>query len=66
MMTNRMPARSDLTPDEFSSLNEIAATGFHSRAIPVRRITRLVQLGLIQEIMGGLMITPMGRMVARR
>jgi len=65
-MMDRMPTRSDLTADEFSSLSEIAETGFRSRAIPIARIARLVRLGLIQEIMGGLMITPMGRIIARR
>jgi hypothetical protein len=61
---DRMPTRSDLTIEEFSSLCEIA-NGFRSRTIPVDRVARLVQLGLIQAIMGGLLITPMGRIVAR-
>ncbi len=62
---NRLPTQSDLTPAELASLYEIA-TGFRSRAIPPARIARLVELGLIQEVMGGLMITPTGRIVARR
>jgi len=63
---NRMPARSDLTTVEFSSLCEIA-TGFcSSRTISAARISRLIELGLIQKVMGGLMITPTGRIVARR
>jgi hypothetical protein len=62
---DRIPTQSDLTPAEFSSLREIS-NGFRSRAIPALRITRLVQLGLIQEVMGGLMITPAGRIVTGR
>jgi hypothetical protein len=64
-LMDRIPTQNDLTPIELSSLCEIAH-GFRSRAIPVVRIARLVQLGLIQEVMGGLMITPAGRIVARR
>jgi hypothetical protein len=39
--------------------------GFTCATIPKTHEVRLVELGLIQAIMGGLMITPMGRMVAR-
>ena len=35
------------------------------RTIPAAHQTKLVQLGLIQATMGGLMATPAGRMVAR-
>lgn len=62
---NVIPRASDLTAVEFSSLREIAK-GFRSRTIPKGRVARLVQLGLIQEIMGGLMITPAGRIVSRQ
>ena len=62
---NRIPTQSDLTDIELTSLFEIAG-GFRSRMIPVARIKRLVELGLIQEVMGGLMITPTGRIVAKR
>jgi hypothetical protein len=61
----RLPTQSDLTVPELSSLYEIAP-GFCGRRIPEAHITRLVQLGLIREAMGGLMITPTGRIVARR
>lgn len=61
---NRIPGRSDLTAAEFSSLCQVAK-GFMSRTLPPGHISRLVQLGLIQDIMGGLMPTPAGRMVAR-
>jgi hypothetical protein len=61
---NRIPTRSDLTDAEFSALREVS-TGFMSRTIPLARRARLVELGLIQEVMGGLMATPAGRIVAR-
>ena len=61
---NRIPTRSDLTALEFSALREIS-TGFMSRTIPKDRRARLVELGLIQEVMGGLMATPAGRIVSR-
>ena len=61
---NRMPTRSDLTLAEHSSLC-LVAKGFMSRAIAPAHRTRLVQLGLIQDAMGGLMPTPAGRIVAR-
>ena len=61
---NRIPTKSDLTDLEFSALREVSA-GFMSRTIPKSRRARLVELGLIQEVMGGLMATPAGRIVAR-
>lgn len=61
---NKIPAQADLTSAERTSLFEIAR-GFSSRTLPAARIARLVQLGLIQEVMGGLMITPAGGIVAR-
>ena len=61
---NRIPGRDDLTPAEFASLC-LVAKGFMGRTIPVSARKRLVELGLIQDMMGGLMPTPAGRMVAR-
>ena len=61
---NRIPTKSDLTALESSALREVS-TGFMSRTIPKGRRARLVELGLIQEVMGGLMATPAGRIVAR-
>jgi hypothetical protein len=61
---NRIPTKSDLTDLEFAALREVS-TGFMSRTIPKGRRARLVELGLIQEVMGGLMATPAGRIVAR-
>jgi hypothetical protein len=49
---------------EYSSLC-LVAKGFMTRTIsPAHRI-RLVELGLIQERMGGLLPTPAGTLVAR-
>ena len=62
---NRMPNRSDLTEDEYSSLR-LVAKGFMTRTIPSAHRLRLVQLGLIHDAMGGLMPTPAGTIVARR
>jgi hypothetical protein len=64
MNMNRMPTRSDLTVAEYSSLR-LVAKGFMTRTIPSAHRTRLVQLGLIQDRMGGLMPTPAGTIVAR-
>jgi hypothetical protein len=58
-----MPSRSDLTAAEYSSLR-LVAKGFMTRTIPSAHRTRLVELGLIQDRMGGLMPTPAGIMVA--
>ena len=60
---SRMPSRSDLTAAEYSSLR-LVAKGFMTRTIPSAHQTRLVELGLIQDRMGGLMPTPAGIMVA--
>jgi hypothetical protein len=62
---NRIPSRSDLTAAEYVSLC-LVAKGFMSRTIPSAHRLRLVELGLIQDRMGGLMPTPAGTMVARK
>ncbi len=53
---DRIPTRSDLTTVEHSSLC-LVANGFMSRAISPAHRTRLVQLGLIREAMGGLIVS---------
>jgi hypothetical protein len=63
-MMNRLPGRDELTPSEFSSLC-LVSKGFMGRTIPASDRKRLVELRLIQDIMGGLMATPAGRMVSR-
>jgi hypothetical protein len=64
MNMDRMPNVGDLTLPELSSLR-LVARGFMSRTIPKAHETRLIQLGLIRSLMGGLLATPMGRMVGR-
>ena len=59
-----MPTAADLTSAEYFALRQVAK-GFISRTISKAHQARLVELGLIQSLMGGLMITPAGRMVAR-
>ena len=62
----RIPNRGDVTPDELTSLRMVVDCSFISTgAIPALRRARLLQLGLIQNGMGGLMPTPAGRIVAR-
>jgi hypothetical protein len=63
-MMNRLPIAADLTPREHSSLL-LVARGFMSKTIPKVHQARLIELGLIQCLMGGLIATPAGRMVAR-
>jgi len=64
MNLDRIPNVGDLTPTELSSLR-LVARGFMSRTIPKAHETRLIELGLIRSLMGGLMATPAGRMVGR-
>ncbi len=61
---DRLPNAADLTAPELSSLR-LVSRGFMGRTIPKAHQVRLLQLGLIQSLMGGLMATPAGRMVAR-
>ena len=61
---DRLPNAADLTSAEFASL-VLVSRGFSLRTIPRVHEARLVELGLIQSMMGGLIITPIGRMVAR-
>jgi len=65
-MMNRIPTALDLTLQEFVSLRNIVIRSFtptHQVAAPDKE--RLLELGLIQTGMGGLMPTPAGRIVAR-
>jgi hypothetical protein len=62
----RIPTALDLTLQEFVSLRSIVIRSFtptHQVAAPDKE--RLLELGLIQIGMGGLMPTPAGRIVAR-
>jgi hypothetical protein len=63
---DRIPNRGDLTSDEMTALRLIVAHSFMSAgSMPKARRARLIELGLIQSGMGGLMPTPTGRIVAR-
>jgi hypothetical protein len=62
----RIPTALDLTLQEFVSLRNIVIRSFtptYQVAAPDKE--RLLELGLIQTGMGGLMPTPAGRIVAR-
>jgi hypothetical protein len=61
---DRLPNAGDLTSPEFMSLC-LVARGFMSKTIPKAHQARLIELGLIRDILGGLMATPAGHMVAR-
>jgi hypothetical protein len=62
----RIPRASDLTVSELLSLREIVAGNFTSTGtVSLANRTKLLELGLIQSAMGGLMATPSGRIVAR-
>jgi len=62
---NRFPGANELSSAEFSSLLLVAPGFISSGAISKAHQVRLVQLGLIQRALGGLLPTPAGRMVAR-
>ncbi len=63
----RMPTSADLSDSELASLRDIVARSFITvGSVNKLRRMRLLELGLIQSAMGGLMPTPAGRMVARR
>ncbi|HEY4123458.1 MAG TPA: hypothetical protein VGM36_02525 [Rhizomicrobium sp.] len=63
---DRIPRATDLTLPEMMCLREIVIGNFTSMAtVSVANRKRLIELGLIQSAMGGLMATPAGRMVAR-
>ena len=62
----RIPSAMELSPGEWTTLRSLVAHNF----TPVRQIdrghkVRLMELGLIQLGMGGLIVTPAGRIVAR-
>ena len=61
---DRMPTAADLTSSEYASLR-LVTRGFMGKTIPKAHQARLIELGLIQSLMGGLMATPAGRMVGR-
>jgi hypothetical protein len=65
-MMDRIPSAAELSRDEMISLRAVVARSF----IPATHINphqraRLLQLGLVQSGMGGLMPTPAGKIVSR-
>jgi hypothetical protein len=63
----RIPRSRELTPDEMTSLRSVVASSFTPRGHISRLLQkRLIDLGLVQCAMGGLLPTPAGRILARR
>jgi hypothetical protein len=63
---DRIPSAADLSRDELTSLRTIVARSFiPGGQINKEQRARLLQLGLIQSALGGLMPTPAGRIVSR-
>jgi hypothetical protein len=63
---DRIPNASDITHEEMKSLRLIVAHNFMSKSVlNAEHRARLIELGLIQTGMGGLMPTPAGRIAAR-
>ena len=63
---NRIPSASDLTVGEWASLRDIVLRSFTPRGqVGASDRKRLLELGLIQYGMGGVMPTPAGHIVAR-
>lgn len=66
MPMQRIPTALELSTDEFLSMREIVARSFiPANQIGQRTKARLIELGLVQKALGGLMATPAGRIVAR-
>ena len=63
---DRLPNAADLTASELKSLRSIVTRSFTPRGQVGRlEILRLLELGLIQDALGGLMPTPAGRIASR-
>jgi len=64
---DRVPRAHELTSDEMASLRRVVANSFTpSGHVNQLQQKHLIELGLIQCRMGGLMPTPTGRIVSRR
>ena len=62
----RIPTALELSTDELLSMREIVARSFTpANQIGLMTRRRLMELGLVQNALGGLMATPAGRIVAR-
>lgn len=63
----RIPRAHELTSDEMRALRGIVAGSFTPRGqVNAFLRERLLELGLVQCAMGGLLPTPAGRILARR
>jgi hypothetical protein len=63
----QLSRRTDLSASEWMSLRAIVSASFMSRgSLPAETRARLVEMGLIQNAMGGVMPTPAGRIAARQ
>jgi hypothetical protein len=66
MSATRIPTALELTSGELILLRNVVANGFMPRRQAQQAdVARLVLLQLVQNIMGGLIATPAGRIVAR-
>jgi hypothetical protein len=62
----RIPTALELTRDELLSMREIVTRSFvPANQVSLQTRRRLIDLGLIQNALGGLIATPAGRIVAR-
>jgi len=67
MAMERIPRAHELTPGELHALRGIVTGSFTPRGqVNASQRERLIELGLVQCAMGGLMPTPAGRILARR
>ena len=63
---DKFPNANSLPANELTALRLIVARSFMSRrSFPAATRMRLVELGLIQDALGGVSPTPAGRMAAR-
>jgi hypothetical protein len=63
---DKFPNANSLTSNELTALRLIVARSFMSRgSFPAATRMRLVELGLIQDALGGVSPTPAGRMAGR-
>ena len=63
---DEIPRSSELTAGEMRVLKDVIARSFIAfGSVPKLRRERLLAMGLVSAGMGGLMPTPMGRIVAR-
>ena len=62
-----MAEHNDLTPTELEALREVARGDLFQKVIPAKAQARLIELGYIDQKLGGLVATSKGRLyLARR